>query len=775
MRSSRGRLVAKVLGVVALLAASMAVWPQPAAANNGVANGWAFIQPEGVYGTPQRIRGFVSDNSTSCNVFQDCDRPTGVVDFHLRRGDGFQTTFGTPVVPDTSTRHMSLFEFVFSQSLPASSYELMWDFRGDFNLITPDFFLSFTVSPRPCETVLSQSIASSLPGGTVQLRAKVSTAVPSHGPATGTVTFYQDDGTPAPDIVLDSVAVDPGTNTAYSRNVGPVLPAGATTPIYAVYSGDNNHVGNCQSNVVHHTVSANPQPTAQDDSAFTMRDTPVEIDVLANDAHPSGAALFVEVLDGPSHGDLDASVSPLLYTPDDGYVGDDVFRYFVTDPQGNQSSPATVAIEVGCDPVAAPDDYTTPFATALVVGTFEDGVMANDDTCERAAQVVVEPAHGTLSGFDPSNGLFTYTPEPGFVGLDFFVYAYSFAGEQVLGTVAIRVLPDPDAPLPSLVSIGDAELTRPETGTAPMTFTVTRFDPEGAAGEAVTVQYATREDTAIAGVDFTASSGTVTIPAGATSATFTVPIIGNRAGDPDKAFFVDLSAPVGALIDDGTAVGTIRANGVLAGCSTTDTATGRYVCQVYQDVLGRVPEPGGKAYWAERIDRGDPREQLTRLFVLQPESRRTAVRRLYQLYLGRPGDPAGVESWSARLAAGATLDAVRAELLASDELYQSGGGTDEAWVEAVYQAVLRRGAEPTGAAFWLDQLRSRSRLSVAKAMLATAEGRGRVVIETYQRFLDRSPSATELAEGRAVLATHGELHLQALLLASEEYRVNSTA
>ncbi|HYK22899.1 MAG TPA: Calx-beta domain-containing protein, partial [Pyrinomonadaceae bacterium] len=47
--------------------------------------------------------------------------------------------------------------------------------------------------------------------------------------------------------------------------------------------------------------------------------------------------------------------------------------------------------------------------------------------------------------------------------------------------------------------------------------------------------------TATAGSDYVASSGTVTIPAGATSATITIPIIGDTAVEPNETFNVNLS------------------------------------------------------------------------------------------------------------------------------------------------------------------------------------------------------------------------------------------
>src|SRR5262249_49536876 len=76
----------------------------------------------------------------------------------------------------------------------------------------------------------------------------------------------------------------------------------------------------------------------------------------------------------------------------------------------------------------------------------------------------------------------------------------------------------------------------------------------------VTVHYATADVTALAGSDYTAASGTVTIPAGQTTATFTVAVNGDRLGEPNETFAVNLAAATGATIGDGQGIGTILDN-----------------------------------------------------------------------------------------------------------------------------------------------------------------------------------------------------------------------
>ena len=76
--------------------------------------------------------------------------------------------------------------------------------------------------------------------------------------------------------------------------------------------------------------------------------------------------------------------------------------------------------------------------------------------------------------------------------------------------------------------------------------------------QAVTVQYATADGTANAGFDYTASSGTVTIPAGQTCANVSVPIINDAVPESTETFTVNLSSPTNATI--GTGTGTVTIN-----------------------------------------------------------------------------------------------------------------------------------------------------------------------------------------------------------------------
>jgi len=71
------------------------------------------------------------------------------------------------------------------------------------------------------------------------------------------------------------------------------------------------------------------------------------------------------------------------------------------------------------------------------------------------------------------------------------------------------------------------------------------------------VDYATVTQTAIAGSDFFATSGTIKFTAGTTNLTISVPVIGNIMPGTNKTFLVRLSNPVDATLGVREAVGTI--------------------------------------------------------------------------------------------------------------------------------------------------------------------------------------------------------------------------
>jgi hypothetical protein len=103
--------------------------------------------------------------------------------------------------------------------------------------------------------------------------------------------------------------------------------------------------------------------------------------------------------------------------------------------------------------------------------------------------------------------------------------------------------------------IGDVTLTEGNTGTVEAVFTVTR---SGGLDQLVTVQYATADVGATAGIDYHAAAGTLTFAPGETSKTIAVLVNGDRIPEHDEVFFVNLSEPTNAVLARDRGWGIIR-------------------------------------------------------------------------------------------------------------------------------------------------------------------------------------------------------------------------
>lgn len=110
-------------------------------------------------------------------------------------------------------------------------------------------------------------------------------------------------------------------------------------------------------------------------------------------------------------------------------------------------------------------------------------------------------------------------------------------------------------PSSAKLTIDDVRVTEGNVGTTPAVFTV-HLQPANATVTA-TVDYQTTSISAVAGLDFVATQGTLTFLAGETVKTFSVPIIGDTLDEGDEFFTVQLFNPVNAAIDRSVATVTI--------------------------------------------------------------------------------------------------------------------------------------------------------------------------------------------------------------------------
>src|SRR5262249_42606579 len=109
-----------------------------------------------------------------------------------------------------------------------------------------------------------------------------------------------------------------------------------------------------------------------------------------------------------------------------------------------------------------------------------------------------------------------------------------------------------DDPFPTL-NVTSGSVVEGDSGTTDLVFEVTLSAPSGAA---VSVQFATSNITATAGLDFTFALGTLTFDPGTTNRSVTVSVSGDTTVEPNETFLLNLYNPIRALIGT-VGIGTI--------------------------------------------------------------------------------------------------------------------------------------------------------------------------------------------------------------------------
>jgi len=272
----------------------------------------------------------------------------------------------------------------------------------------------------------------------------------------------------APDSTYGPTANPAATNP--DACIPTIMPTGMYTFIcstpgeyeYTVDVCQNGGTGPCTTVPLVITVldiasSENP-PVANPDYTATPMDTPIEIEILENDECQSSTNCTLTpatIVVPAANGTFDPT--NLIYTPANGFVGVDSFRYSTC------QDPAT---PVSCDEewvyitvypgfatefTNAMDDYDETFVnTTLTVGPAE-GVMVNDTDPQGFPQTVT-PVVASVPGKGDieinNDGSYVFTPETDFIGPVDFAYQVCREGSTVLcdsATLHILVTPAPEA------------------------------------------------------------------------------------------------------------------------------------------------------------------------------------------------------------------------------------------------------------------------------------------------------------------------------------------
>ncbi len=208
-----------------------------------------------------------------------------------------------------------------------------------------------------------------------------------------------------------------------------------------------------------------------------------------------------------------------------------------------------------------------------------------------------------------------------------------------------------------------------------------------------------------------------------------------------------------------------------AGSTGGAQSSGTWLQNMYLDVLGRQASADELAYWSDQVNQGVTAKQIADTFLTSTERRSGVINALYQKYLGRQADQAGINYWISVWKSTGGPEAVQAGIIGSAEYYQTAGGTDAAWVTALYQNILNRPVDAAGLAYWTDYIKTHSKESVVLGFVTSDEYRLGLIKGWFQIYLGRELDGSG-AQYWLNQMKHGKTQedIQAGILGSDEFR-----
>jgi gliding motility-associated-like protein len=199
------------------------------------------------------------------------------------------------------------------------------------------------------------------------------------------------------------------------------------TTITLMVTDVNGNSSYCQTEVM---IYGNRPPTVEDDSARTIENVPVVIDIIEND-YDEKTSIDISTLAisiKPRYGTV--SINPvngdLTYTPNRNFSGVDVLQYRICD-DGIPCEPecGTAFVYILVEPVndkpLAVDDYYNASCFSVTRNVLDnDSDPDGTDNLYINTTPLVAPNHGELI-IDP-DGTISYFPNEGYIGIDSFQY-----------------------------------------------------------------------------------------------------------------------------------------------------------------------------------------------------------------------------------------------------------------------------------------------------------------------------------------------------------------
>jgi outer membrane protein OmpA-like peptidoglycan-associated protein len=257
-------------------------------------------------------------------------------------------------------------------------------------------------------------------------------------------------------------------------------------------NGNTSNVATLSVNV----SSENDTPIANNDVASTPKNTPITIDVLANDYSINGSLINSSIdLDGNTPGIQSTLTTPqgkwsvvdgkVNFTPVANFNGNAQVNYTVTDNLGKISNIASLSVNVSSQsgaPVANNDVFTTPEDTPISMNILDNDIASNGklnlegvdlDTNTPGVQTTISTSQGT---WVVKGGVMTFSPTQDFTGNANLNYTVNDQSGICSNSASIQI---------NVSSVNDAPIAMNDVSTTPMSTSIAHGvtnndrDPDG--------------------------------------------------------------------------------------------------------------------------------------------------------------------------------------------------------------------------------------------------------------------------------------------------------
>lgn len=191
----------------------------------------------------------------------------------------------------------------------------------------------------------------------------------------------------------------------------------------------------------------NHAPIAQIDYYIASPNTPLTLPLIDNDSDPDGNALTVTNMTNPSNGTLNATGGNIIYTPNNGFIGTDLFIYTICDngiPTLCDTAYVQITITTASDTadiaVVTPEDQDI----TICIDQYLTNLGFNIDSID----ITILPQHGSPY-YVTDNDCIAYSPDNDFNGNDnMTLLVCSETNQCSTVNIGIQITPTNDIPLP---------------------------------------------------------------------------------------------------------------------------------------------------------------------------------------------------------------------------------------------------------------------------------------------------------------------------------------